>query len=313
MRRLALLLLFLCTMALTIVPPVRADQGWVIERFHAEIQVEPDTSLRITESLDVDFNSLEKHGIFREIPVVYDYNQTHNRIYKLTVERVTNAGGSAWPYTVERNGANEQIRIGDPDRTVSGKQTYRITYRVRGALNAFDDHDELFWNVNGRDWDVPFREVSASVLLAGGGLASATCFQGTLGSLQPCDLAAGTERIEYRATAPLAAGEELTLVAAVRKGVLPAPELFLEQRPRTFPEYFEVSPGTIGATLRSCSSAVWRCWRGRGGRPAATGAIRRSFISRQTRRRRRARSSRASRWWWSTSRRRACTPRRWAS
>ena len=43
----------------------------------------------------------------------------------------------------------ERIKIGDPDRTISGEHTYDIRYRVKGALNGFEDHDELYWNAIG--------------------------------------------------------------------------------------------------------------------------------------------------------------------
>ena len=41
--------------------------------------------------------------------------------------------------------------------------TYDITYRVRGALNGFADHDELVWNVDGVDWPVSIARPRATV------------------------------------------------------------------------------------------------------------------------------------------------------
>src|SRR3990172_3402132 len=58
-----------------------ADEGWTIDRFAANIDVQTDGSLLITEAIDVDFGSLEKHGIFREIPIEYDSDAKSNRIY----------------------------------------------------------------------------------------------------------------------------------------------------------------------------------------------------------------------------------------
>ena len=42
--------------------------------------------------------------------------------------------------------ALKRFKIGDPNQTISGAQTYRIEYRIGQALNAFPDHDELYWN-----------------------------------------------------------------------------------------------------------------------------------------------------------------------
>jgi hypothetical protein len=144
------------------------DSGWTIDRFHADIDIQPDAAMQVTEAIDVDFGSLERHGIFREIPVRYAYNRGHERVYELRVDSVTNAEGRPWPFEINRNGANIQIKIGDQDRTVSGPQTYRISYRVEGALNALETHDELYWNVNGAGWPVPALQTSATVNLPGG-------------------------------------------------------------------------------------------------------------------------------------------------
>ena len=59
----------------------RADEGWVITSFHSDIQIAANSALTITESINVDFGSLEKHGIFRTIPLRYRYDDTHDRYY----------------------------------------------------------------------------------------------------------------------------------------------------------------------------------------------------------------------------------------
>jgi hypothetical protein len=68
------------------------------------------------------------------------------------------AAGSDTPdsgYSVDSNGSSISIKIGNPDQTVTGAHWYTITYLVRGSLNAFADHDELYWNVVGNQWEVP--------------------------------------------------------------------------------------------------------------------------------------------------------------
>src|SRR5262245_20022307 len=151
------LFILLCATAVLVAAAPRSeahagDTGWVIDSFRSDITIQPDGLLRITETIDVDFFSLEKHGIFREIPVEYEYTDEQNRIYEMDVISVTDGADNDWPYERSRNGANVQLKIGDPDETISGKQTYVISYELEGVLNAFSDHDELYWNVNGFDW-----------------------------------------------------------------------------------------------------------------------------------------------------------------
>jgi Predicted membrane protein (DUF2207) len=95
-----------------------ADEGWTIEKFAAQIAIQRDGSLLITESIDVDFAALAKHGIFREIPIEYTVpgDDKHNRIYGFEALSVTDAAGKPWPYTQSRAGANMQLKIGDADR-----------------------------------------------------------------------------------------------------------------------------------------------------------------------------------------------------
>src|SRR2546422_11471222 len=76
------------------------DTGWVIRSFHADISVRPDSTLEIVETIKVDFRGLQKHGILRDIPVRYDYDQKRYRVYRLNVLEVGNGSGGSWPFSV---------------------------------------------------------------------------------------------------------------------------------------------------------------------------------------------------------------------
>src|SRR5207237_10164467 len=74
-----------------------ADEGWVITSFASSIDVHSDSSLSIVEDVHVDFGSLQKHGIFRHIPVRYSYDSRNDRYYALTVVSLTD-GARHLPY-----------------------------------------------------------------------------------------------------------------------------------------------------------------------------------------------------------------------
>src|SRR5437667_82085 len=147
-----LLVMLVLLMAGTI--PVTADEGWSIEAFDVAITSQSDTTMTVRETLQVDFNSQQHHGIFRDIPVLYEWDQRHNRVYDLDVDSVTDVSGRSWSYKVLDNGVYKEIKIGDPNQTLSGRQSYVIAYTVKGALNGFADHDELYWDVTGI-WSTP--------------------------------------------------------------------------------------------------------------------------------------------------------------
>jgi uncharacterized membrane protein YgcG len=252
-RRLAAgALLAAVAMLVVFAAPVVADDGWVIDRYASDIEIQRDGGLLITDAIDVDFQRLtDRHGIFRDIPVRYAWDRDPKmvRTYQIDVRSVRDANGRGLTYETSRDGANFRIRIGDADRTVSGKQTYRITYSVRGALNTFADHDELFWNVNGGDWDVPMRVVTATVHTAFDAFTTVTCFEGPLGSTRACQSSVSPQRASFSATSALPAGDQLTIVTALRKGAVTAPAPLLERADREIGDYFETTPWTVGGAL----------------------------------------------------------------
>jgi uncharacterized membrane protein YgcG len=241
--------------------PASADEGWVVQRFASDITIQGSGSLHIVETIDVDFRLLEKHGIFRTIPFRYEWDATHVRVYRLTVASVTDGTGRAVPYQVSAGGANTAIKIGDPSVTVSGQRTYRITYDVGGAMNAFPDHDELFWNVNGGNWPVPMTAVTAMVHVPGG-LQKTTCYQGARGSTEGCRATTAASRADFETTRSLATGEQLTIVAALDKGVVTEPAPILEESGKTLPQHFEPQPMNAGPAvalfLAGLAALFWR-------------------------------------------------------
>src|ERR671913_527610 len=85
--------------------------------------------------------------------------------------------GTPVQYTLEDVDNTLRIRIGDPDRTFTGRRDYTITYRVEGTLNGFPDHDELYWNAIGADWEVPIEQASVTVK-APAAVGQVACYAG---------------------------------------------------------------------------------------------------------------------------------------
>jgi len=136
----------------------RAQSGGErIRSYDASITIQRDGSLLVVERIDYDFDGLARHGIFRDIPVRFTYDSRHDRVYAIDIVSVVGSPGTPDQFTVQKSGNLLRIRIGDPDRTITGRHTYTITYRVRGALNGFPDHDELYWNAIGTEWVVPIN------------------------------------------------------------------------------------------------------------------------------------------------------------
>ncbi len=243
---------------------VHADEGWVITSFHSDIAVAANSALTIKEDIRVDFGTLQKHGIFRTIPLRYRYDDTRDRYYALEVLSVTD-GVKPVPHTDSIDNANYVIKIGDPNYLVTGLNRYVITYSVAGVMNSFADHDEVFWNVDGALWPVPKRSVTATVTLPSNAFQKATCYQGPTGSREACTYASSGPVVSFSSTRQLGSGEQMSIVTALNKGAVQVPPPMLEPRQRQFPQdAFDINALTLGLTLLIAAGGLglvaWNWW-----------------------------------------------------
>jgi hypothetical protein len=201
-------------------------QAEVIRQFDADVRLNLDCSLDVTETIKIDFEDSSRHGIFRIIPVEY---ARHGGNYSLPFKllSVTDQGDRPIDYVESRSGSNVNIRIGDRNILHTGLNTYRIHYLVRRAINFFTNEPELYWNATGNDW--PFRIEKASAWFhppKGVRISDiqTACYVGPMGSTVSGAVNKTNEYIEYQGK-NLIAGQGLTLVARLPAGcVVPPPQ-----------------------------------------------------------------------------------------
>jgi len=190
-------------------------EGWVIKSFNTEVFIPKDGKVQVTETFVADFGSIEKHGIYRTIET------TDMRFKLLGVKQ----DGAKAITKVSSAPKGKEIRIGDPDQTITGQHTYEITYEVGRVVTRFDDHDEFYWDVTGNDWTVPIEKVTVAVSLEGKNqLENVVCYTGPFGSkVQDCSasLDGGTARFETLVSLPPGSG--LTVVNDLPKGLVADP------------------------------------------------------------------------------------------
>jgi len=132
-----------------------------VRRYETAVTIETDGSVLVDETLAWDFGSVARHGIKRDIPVLFSYDDQkkgYDRSTPLDVLSVQASAGASAKYEVQTSGNSKIIKIGDANQTTTGEHTYTIKYRLRGALNHFTDHDELFLNVIGNGVTVPIDQ-----------------------------------------------------------------------------------------------------------------------------------------------------------
>ena len=196
-----------------------------IKNFQSEIYIQKDGTILVEENIEYDFGSALRHGIYRDIPYRYSSGLSKYSV-RLDVEDVTNSSGEPYIYQVSKSGGWANIRIGDPDRKITGTHNYRIRYTVSGAIGFFEDHDELYWNITGDEWRVPILSSGANIYfyeeIAEG--VKAACYTGAYGSTeQNCSFDITDKGVSFKSTTPLNGGEGLTVVVGMPKGIIEEP------------------------------------------------------------------------------------------
>jgi hypothetical protein len=241
---------------------IAAQAGERITAYNVEIRIEPGGSLRITEDIAYDFGNTDRHGIFRDIPTTLRFSDTQNRIYHLQDVDVSASEGTPDEFEIEDvEGGITRIRIGDPDRTVSREHRYRIDYRVEGALNVFESHDELFWNAIGTDWSVPIEQAHVIVRvlprLTDEASVRIACYAGRTGSALACDAAQMQDTaVAAFSHAGLDPFEGMSVVVGLPKGTVPERLPILEDR-WTIQRAFSRGVPQVLLALVALGGVVW--------------------------------------------------------
>jgi len=188
-------------------------QAWYIKSYNVELKVEPNSELKVIEHLIVDFGYENKHGIYRDIPL--DFYDPSGKKHKIEIKDilVTDQNLNSYPIKVFKYGNNLRIRIGDPNKFVSGIQNYIIRYKVRYALYNFGNIDELYWNAIGTGWDVPIKNATAKVILPfDDSSIQFACYTGIFRSIgKDCKIKKEKNEILFTLTKSLSAYEGMTV------------------------------------------------------------------------------------------------------
>ena len=218
-----------------------------IASYDVRLAVSAGGGLHVTEQITYDFGVEQRHGIIRVIPEVTragDYDR-HYPIDHITVR----ATGASAQTSTSRSDGRVSIRVGDPDRTVTGAHTYTIDYDVDGALEQFTqpfDHVELNWNATGDEWQIPIDR--ARVRVTGpADVTATTCYSGSAGSRLPCATHRARGHTATYTQNDLGAGQGLTVVAAFPTGSVQPSGPILEERP-SIKRSFALTPLSLTLT-----------------------------------------------------------------
>jgi uncharacterized membrane protein YgcG len=208
-------------------PPAAAaaePRGFSIERLAVTVDVRRDASLAVQEAITVDFRGPHQ-GLYRVIPIRYSRGGFD---FALRVDHVQVLDEESRPLRTEVSYSGRYVRIkawvpgpGDARRTV------RLLYRVRRGLFSVDDHEELYWNATGDEWDVPIAHAEATVISPSAipldqiRSVAYTGYRGTAGTDYQEERSGRV--LSFRTTRPLRPREGLTVAVAWPAGSIGRP------------------------------------------------------------------------------------------
>ena len=199
-------LIFICSVFLSI----RVFAAEVIKSFDSLIQVQPDGSMIVTESITARHEGQKiRRGIYRDLPT-----SKGEKYQLLSIRR----NGRPEPGFVEKRSGYYRINTGNDNFLPHpATSTFTITYKVWNIPKSYDGFDEVYWNVTGSDWAFPIEEVSARIELP----QPAEIFQqagyiGDPGSRESADNI-GAGLFEGRALSP---GEGMTIAVGFTPGIV---------------------------------------------------------------------------------------------
>lgn len=170
--------------------PAAADdpEDDVVRHLDVEIQAQEDGTLHVTETYDWDFGDREGLGFYRSFITREQVPQDHEQagghwLYDYSgFELSSTTGAPAEVAGIDESGDELMLSLGAPedsDQTVTGVQTYELSYEVQGGAEP----DRISWWAMGPAAEVPHEEVTTT-LTGPADIVSAVCGAGDAESVQ---------------------------------------------------------------------------------------------------------------------------------
>lgn len=241
-------IVFLCS-------PIVSLHAEEIPLFNVRATIQKDGSFLIDEDIVYDFGDVEKHGMYRFIP--FEKTNADGKRFRMNFDSFSVVDSNQQPHTFTRSteGIYQKLKIGDAQSLVNGRHVYSIQYNVRGGLSYFSDHDELYWQVTGTEWEVPIRTVSFTATFPSDWApedVNVSCFVGTKESTASACLAIYKEgEVRVSSNTVLSPGEGLTVVIGFPKDIVAVLE------PTPVNTWFSDMIATLASTLFVLGTIFW--------------------------------------------------------
>ena len=158
-----LFVLAICLFSKNNVIAITSKGGYTIESYDIQMIVNENNTFDITETITANFSGNDKHGIFRKIPLINNIGRTDgsNSINRVKISNIQI--NDKYKSSIEGN--YRVLKIGDSNKTISGRKTYVIKYRYNIGKDPLENVDELYFNLIGDEWDTSISNITFKVIM----------------------------------------------------------------------------------------------------------------------------------------------------
>lgn len=217
-----------------------------IEKYEVYIKINRDSSIEVLETIDYNFDTNLKRGIYREIKTIFE---EEGKTYKLNISdiNITKEDDTSYFFEIKEKNNFLRIDIGGDIPKFSGIHRFNIKYKVSPAFYYKENYDKFYWNAIGGDWNVNIYNPKVIIEFPEPILAiniTSECYVGFVGSDNKCSSSAFeydlwnekmVNKVIYENRNPVGNGKEFTINLKIPKGfidkveaeeVLPIPIIF---------------------------------------------------------------------------------------
>lgn len=134
-------------------------------------EISKDSSMNVEEDLTFKFSG-KYNGVYKDI----SYDKAEG-ISDITVSEISGAdttykevksasNGDKGVYTIEKNSSSIRVKIYSPSKDEA--KTYRITYKISGAVKKYNDIGEFYWKFIGKENETLIEKLQINVVLPEG-------------------------------------------------------------------------------------------------------------------------------------------------
>jgi len=152
------------TCIITLVTSLFAISLWAdiepitMTNYYIDVIVHENNVLEVREQSVIKFNT-PHHGYYRYVPLYFYANG--GRKYYVKINNVSVDGDQ---YTLSEENDNLLIKIGDPDKTITGVREYIVNYEITIPEDRVDTGDLFYHSILGNDMEIPIEELVFAVV-----------------------------------------------------------------------------------------------------------------------------------------------------